>query len=103
MKKILTYFILFVLITAYLFPCAIADGYTVTLSPRRSVTLKPGATQQVSISITPVNLTEHTVLWTSENEYIASVSQKGLITAHAAGSTTVRAMIESGDFATITV
>ena len=103
MKKILTYFILFVLITAYLFPCAIADGYTVTLSPRRSVTLKPGATQQVSISITPVNLTDHTILWTSENEYIASVSQKGLITAHAAGTTTVRAMIESGDYASLTV
>lgn len=103
MKKILLFLILISLIPASFSPCALADGYTVTLSPRKTVTLKPGASQQVSISITPVNLTDHTVLWTSENEYIASVSQKGLITAHAAGSTTVRAMIESGDFATLTV
>lgn len=103
MKRILSCILILSLVFVCLCPLALADGYTVTLSPRRSVTLKPGATQQVSISITPVNLTEHTVLWTSENEYIASVSQKGLITAHAAGTTTVRAMIESGDFATITV
>lgn len=103
MKKVLTYIMLFSILCALYTPCAVADGYTVTLSPRRSVTLKPGQTQQVSISITPVNLIDHTVLWTSENEYIASVSQKGVITAHAAGSTTVKAMIESGDYATLTV
>ena len=103
MKKILSNVLLFVFVFVFLSPCALAEGYKVILTPRKTVTLKPGATQQVSISITPVNLTDHTVLWTSENEYIASVSQKGVITAHAAGSTTVRAMIESGDYATLTV
>ncbi|MBR3929515.1 MAG: Ig-like domain-containing protein [Clostridia bacterium] len=103
MKRILTYVVLAVFMLAPLSFCAAAEGYTITLTPRKNVTLKPGATQQVSVSITPVNLAEHTILWTSENEYIASVSQKGVITAHAAGSTTVRAMIESGDFASLTV
>lgn len=103
MKKILSYILIVCALTLYLLPGAVADGYTVTLSPHRSVTLKPGATQQVSIAITPVNLTDHTVFWTSENEYIATVSQKGVITAHAAGQTKITAMIESGDYATLTV
>lgn len=102
-KRVLSYIMVVCLLSACFMPCAVADGYTVTLSPRRSVTLKPGQTQQVSISITPVNLIDHTVLWTSENEYIASVSQKGVITAHAAGKTTIKAMIESGDSASLTV
>ena len=103
MKRILSYIVIFLMLLIFCAPCAVADGYTVSLSPRKSVTLKPGETRQVSISITPVNLIDHTVLWTSENEYIASVSQKGVITAHAAGQTTIKAMIESGDYATLTV
>lgn len=103
MKKILSYILLISVLIACFSPCASSEGYTVTLSPRKSVTLKPGETKQVSISITPVNLIDHTVLWTSENEYIASVSQKGLITAHAAGQTTIKAMIESGDYAVLNV
>lgn len=102
-KRVLSNIVLLCMLCACFAPCVGAEGYTVILTPRRSVTLKPGQTQQVSISITPVNLIEHTVLWTSENEYIASVSQKGVITAHAAGKTTVKAMIESGDYATLTV
>lgn len=103
MKRALSLLMLFVLISVFSLPCAVAEGYTVTLTPRKSVTLKVGETAKISVSVTPVNLIDHSVVWLSENEYIASVSQKGVITAHAAGQTTVRAIIESGDSATLTV
>lgn len=103
MKRILSAFIACILLIVFYAPCAVADGYTVTLTPRKSVTLKPGESVRVSISVTPVNLIDHSVVWKSENEYIASVSQNGTVTAHAAGQTTVTAIIESGDSATLTV
>ena len=85
-------------------PCASkADGYTLTLSKHGTVNMDPGDSVTVSVSVTPVNLMEHTVYWTSKNEYVASVSSKGKITAKAAGRTTITATIETGDSASLTV
>ena len=104
MKKKTTglFLTLIILLSVLPFACK-ADGYTLTLSKRGTVNMNPGDSITVSVSVTPVNLMEHTVLWTSKNEYVASVSSKGKITAKAAGRTTITATIETGDSASLTV
>lgn len=93
--------VLLLLVTA--FPAALADTYTVRISPSKGLVLKPGEKATASVTVEPVTLIEHRVLWQSDNEYVASVSSKGVITAHAAGRTTITATIESGDSARINV
>ena len=83
---------------------AAADGlYTLTLSPSGTLSMNPGDTKTVSVSIAPVNLIEHVITWSSDNEYVASVDAKGKITARAAGSTRIVATIETGDSASVRV
>ncbi len=83
---------------------AAADGlYALTLSPSGTLSMNPGDTKTVSVSVEPVNLIEHVVTWSSDNEYIASVDAKGKITARAAGSTRIVATIETGDSASVRV
>lgn len=83
---------------------AAADGqYTLTLSPSGTLTMSPGDTKAVSVSVEPVNLIEHVVTWSSDNAYVASVDAKGKITARAAGSTRVVATLETGDSASVRV
>ena len=85
-------------------PSAAADGlYTLTLSPSGTLSMNPGDTKTVSVSIAPVNLIEHVITWSSDNEYVASVDAKGKITARAAGSTRIVATIETGDSASVRV
>ncbi len=99
MKKVTA----FLLCLCILLCCsAFADGYRLKLSPT-NVTLKPGETANVSFSVTPKNLMEHTVRWESENTFIATVSASGKITAKAAGTTHIIATLESGETARVTV
>ncbi|HTI07524.1 MAG TPA: alpha-amylase family glycosyl hydrolase [Puia sp.] len=60
----------------------------VTLSPT-SATLNAGATTQLTATIAPANATNQAVTWTSANTAIATVSASGLVTAVAAGTTTI--------------
>jgi len=102
-KKLLCHMLVFLV---FIMPSAFishADTYTVRISPSKGAVLAPGESIKASITVEPVTLTEHKVLWQSENELIASVSSKGVITAHAAGHTTITATIESGDKAKIGV
>lgn len=95
-----------VLAMAFLAPAfsAAADGlYELTLSPSGTLSMDPGDTKTVSVSVEPVNLIEHVVTWSSDNEYVASVDAKGKITARAAGSTRIVATIETGDSASVRV
>ena len=84
------------LVCALLVCCAqAANGYTLKLSSS-SIRLAPGESRSITWTVEPVNLVSHTVTWSSENSYIASVDQKGRITAHAAGTTYVVAELETG-------
>ena len=79
-----------------LFFSAEADvTYSLRLSTT-SITLSPGESRTVTWSVEPVNLVEHTVTWTSDNEFVAAVDQRGRITGRAAGSTYVHATLETG-------
>ena len=91
------------LVCALLVCCAqAANGYTLKLSSS-SIRLAPGESRSITWSVEPVNLVSHTVTWSSENSYIASVDQKGRITAHAAGTTYVVAELETGAQRRVTV
>ncbi|MBR4235153.1 MAG: Ig-like domain-containing protein [Clostridia bacterium] len=89
-------FYISVFLTALVFASAYAaSSYKVSPSVS-SITMSPGESRTVTVIITPVNLMDHAVTWESENPYVASVSKKGEITAHAAGSTIITATIETG-------
>lgn len=64
-----------------------------------------GQTLQLTPTVSPSNATDKSVTWTSSNTSVATVSSSGLVTAKAAGSTTVtcRANDGSGKQATCTI
>ncbi|MBR7040813.1 MAG: Ig-like domain-containing protein [Clostridia bacterium] len=82
--------------------CAWAAGYTLRLSAS-NIRLAPGESRTVSWSIEPVNLMEHSVTWSSDNSYIASVDKNGRITGRTPGSTTVTCTMETGTKSKVTV
>ncbi len=59
-------------------------------------TLAKGETLQLSAAVAPTNATEKTVVWTSSNPAIATVSATGLVTGRAAGQCTVTAAATDG-------
>lgn len=61
---------------------------------------------QLIATIEPANATNQNIIWSSSNEEVATVNQKGLVTAKSIGETTITATTEEGHFtasATITV
>lgn len=61
---------------------------------------------QLIATIEPANATNKNIIWSSSNEEVATVNQKGLVTAKSIGETTITATTEEGNFtasATITV
>lgn len=59
-----------------------------------SVTLKVGETQTLTATITPSDADVKSLLWSSTDASIASVSQSGLVTAVASGETTVTITVD---------
>jgi len=55
-----------------------------------------GTTQQINITVLPANATNKTILWTSSNNTIATVSSTGLITSRKNGSCTITAKTTDG-------
>ena len=54
--------------------------------------------------VTPGNATDKTLIWTSSNEGVATVSRTGIVTALSVGETTIRATsVDGGYFAEVTV
>lgn len=63
-------------------------------------------TFQLIATIEPANATNTNIIWSSSNEEVATINQKGLVTAKSIGETTITATTEEGHFtasATITV
>jgi len=61
-----------------------------------SATIKTGGTEKLTFTLTPVDSTDQTVTWTSNNAAVASVDGTGLVTAKAAG-TAVITVTANGD------
>ena len=51
------------------------------------IELHEGQTKQMVVSITPINVTSKTLMYSSDNSQIASIDQKGLVTANKEGTT----------------
>lgn len=69
-------------------------------SVKLSITLKKGQTLQLG-SILENSKSKTT--WLSTKKTVATVSSKGLVTAKKTGKTTIRATLDSGEYAEITV
>ncbi len=55
-------------------------------------------TFQLTATIVPANATNKNIIWSSSNEEVATVNQKGLVTAKSIGETTITATTEEGHF-----
>ena len=63
---------------------------SITLNPT-SITLTVGQSDRLSATVYPENTAEKTIIWTSSDESVATVSQDGMVTAIAAGNATITA------------
>lgn len=68
---------------------------SITIS-NTSVSLDPGDTYQLEATVLPENTSDNTVIWTSSNSNIASVSSTGLVTAKTYGEVTITAKTNDG-------
>ena len=74
----------------------------ITLS-HSTLSLKIGAAQKLVATITPSNVVDKTVTWSSSNANIAVVNESGQVTAKSAGTATITAETWNGKTATCTV
>ena len=63
---------------------------SVTLN-KSSLTLVEGNTETLTVTVTPVDVIDNSVLWTSSDPSVATVSDKGVVTAVSAGTATITA------------
>lgn len=68
----------------------------VSVSPT-TATVGLGSTQQLNATISPANATNQNVTWTSSNTAVATVNASGLVTAVAAGTTTITVKTVDGN------
>ena len=61
----------------------------ITILPSDDISLELGKTAQLSVEISPDNAADKTVTWSSDPVSVAKVSDKGLVTAVAAGEATI--------------
>lgn len=76
-----------------------ATGVTVS---DKQIVLVPGEKKQITTSMKPNNTTD-AQMWSSNNDFIATVDGNGTITAHTTGTATITVMTSSGKTATVDV
>jgi chitodextrinase len=77
---------------------------TVAVTPTSISVVNPGVTRQLEAIIAPVNATNKTVIWSSSNPAIATVSSTGLVTSTGFGTATITATTaETGKKATASI
>ena len=69
----------------------------VSLSPT-SASINTGETKQFSAVVTPLGASNKTVVWSSDNEAVATVDANGLVKAIAKGTATISATTQDGSF-----
>ena len=67
------------------------------------ISLNKGDVKTITVEVYPVNATDKAVTWSSDDESVASVSQSGVISAVASGSTVIRATASNGVQGTVPV
>ncbi|MCF2491603.1 Ig-like domain-containing protein [Dyadobacter sp. CY347] len=68
---------------------------SVSISPA-SITIAAGATTQLTATVLPANATNKTVLWSSSNTAVATVSTSGVVTGASGGSVVITATTADG-------
>ncbi len=63
---------------------------------KRSQSVSRGSTVKLTAKISPSNVTQKNLTWTSSNNAVASVSSSGVVTAKQAGTATIRATAQDG-------
>ena len=71
---------------------------SVFIDPPSEIILKKGETWQVSITVSPNNATEKSVIWSSSNDLVATVDSNGLVTAADVGTATIVVTTVDGGF-----
>jgi len=69
---------------------------SISLDQESATLNNAGETIKLNVVLNPKNITEKNVIWTSDDDSIATVSDIGLITARGEGTTTVRASAPIG-------
>jgi len=76
----------------------------VTLAPATPAPITVGATQQLTATVAPPNATDRSVVWSSTNTSVATVSETGLIRGVGAGTATIRVTtLDGGHTASVNV
>lgn len=102
MKKYMKSFCVLVVfaIVAFMAGCGSDDDGDIAVTAinldKTELSLDPGATQQLTATIVPSDATNKRIVWSSENEAIATVTDKGLVTAMASGKTNIWVKIPDG-------
>lgn len=78
------------------------DAKSISLN-KTSISLTVGNTSTLSVTFNPSDTTNKTISWYSGNALVAKVNNNGVVTAMAAGTTTITAMTSNGVKATCTV
>lgn len=63
---------------------------------KKTLTLKPGQTAQLSAMISPASASDQDVSWSSSNKHVATVNSTGLVTAKAKGTTVITVKTRDG-------
>ncbi|MEA5003014.1 MAG: Ig-like domain-containing protein [Eubacterium aggregans] len=71
------------------------DPDSVTVTPSEA-TLKVSGRTTLVASVSPENASDQTIVWTSGDEAVASVTDMGIVTANAVGKTTITAETVNG-------
>lgn len=77
------------------------SGFSVSIQKVTAVTvtgvnITDGKTSQMTATVLPVNASNKAILWSVSNESIATISDKGLVTAKANGTVTITATANDG-------
>jgi len=74
----------------------------VSLSPT-TAHLGIGSKKELIPTVLPMNATDRTVRWTSDNPPVVTVDSRGIVTAVAAGTAAITATTQDGGFAATSV
>lgn len=87
-------------------PSAVISVKDVSVNPTSATLTPENSTVQLSATVSPSNATDKSVRWESNNTLVATVDDKGLVTAVSAGTAIITAHTNDGNFAascTVTV
>jgi hypothetical protein len=73
----------------------------VTISPSGTQSLVVDGVLELTATVQPANAANKTVTWTTGNESLATVTNNGVVTAKAAGTTTITVTTEDGEHTAI--